>query len=1086
MPFLIFNLGILDGKLNPFSTITKPPNSRLNSIQNLLNEGFVICTLSLSASFLDALTPAVAQIVPDGSLGNEASVVVPNVEINGIPSERIDGGAIRGANLFHSFGEFNIPEARGAYFSNPNGIINILTRVTGTNRSNIFDTLGVLGNANLFLINPNGIIFGPNARLDLRGSFLAASASGIAFDGFEFSTVNPQAPPLLTVNIPIGLRFRENPGNIVVTGPGHNLGIDPQTGTFDYRNRPVGLQVDTNQTLALVGGEVVLTGGNLTASGGRIELGSLAGSGLVNLTPFDRGWALDYTGVSNFGDIRLAPVASVTTRGESGGAIGVQGRRVAIANSSIIDSSTLGAGSGGNLTIRATEAIELSGSIPGTPISSFMLAQVQPGATGTGGDITIETQLLRLTDGGQISAVTFGRGNGGDLNVIATEVELRGTSANGQAPSGLFTSVSPTGIGRGGNLTVNTQRLLAEGGAQILTTTLGQGDAGSLTVQAQTIELVGTAANGQIRSGLFADVGSTGVGNGGNLRLETQSLLLADGARVGAGIFGRGNGGDLNVIATEVELRGTSANGQLPSGLFTSVSPIGIGRAGNLTVNTQRLLVTGGAAIFSSTGGQGNAGTLTVLAETVELSGSSANGRIPSALSTGVAPTGIGDGNALLIETQRLRVTDGARIVSGTSGRGNSGNLTIRAEDIEVRGTRANGLFSSGLFSTVEATGIGKGGILTIETNRLQVTDGAKVEVSTIGQGDAGNLIVRATESIELSGATDGARFASGLYGTVIALPEFGIQGRGKGGTLSITTPRLQIENGARIAVSDQSGVEGAGDMTIDADTIRLNNGAIIEANTLGQINGSITLNARDIQLRRNSRIITNAGANATGGNININSDILLAFRGENSDITANAQGGRGGRIEINVPNIFGISALTREQLAALLPPESILDPTQLFSSDITAISQAGSQLSGQVIFSTSGINPAQGLVELPQNVVDSAALIAANPCVTGATSQFIVTGRGGLPASPANSLSDDSVRVSWSDLPQEQQGRSIVGAGFTNNLTTRTDNLTKPALTPAQGWAIDDKGEVTLVGYNPGDAASSRHPHPQTICPPR
>ncbi|MFY7804691.1 MAG: filamentous hemagglutinin N-terminal domain-containing protein, partial [Limnoraphis robusta] len=128
-----------------------------------------------------SLTPltTVAQIVPDNSLGNENSVVTPNVNIRGINSNRIDGGAVRGGNLFHSFQEFNIREGRGAYFSNPDNIINILTRVTGGNISEILGTLGVLGNANLFLINPNGIVFGPNARLDVGGSFFATTADGI-------------------------------------------------------------------------------------------------------------------------------------------------------------------------------------------------------------------------------------------------------------------------------------------------------------------------------------------------------------------------------------------------------------------------------------------------------------------------------------------------------------------------------------------------------------------------------------------------------------------------------------------------------------------------------------------------------------------------------------------------------------------------------------------------------------------------------------------------------------------------------------------------------------------------------------------
>ena len=150
-----------------------------------------------------------AQIIPDNTLGPESSRTVPET-LNNLPSDRITGGAIRGVNLFHSFGEFNIGEGRGAYFDNPNGITNIFTRVTGGNQSNILGTLGVLGNANLFLINPKGIVFGPQARIDVRGSFLASTADSIVFkNGVEFSSANPQGAPLLTVNIPVGLRFRE-------------------------------------------------------------------------------------------------------------------------------------------------------------------------------------------------------------------------------------------------------------------------------------------------------------------------------------------------------------------------------------------------------------------------------------------------------------------------------------------------------------------------------------------------------------------------------------------------------------------------------------------------------------------------------------------------------------------------------------------------------------------------------------------------------------------------------------------------------------------------------------------------------------
>lgn len=160
---------------------------------------------------------AIAQIVPDSTLGAERSIVTPNVNIKDVPSDLINGGATRGANLFHSFQEFNIREGRGAYFSNPTGVENIFSRVTGGNPSNILGRLGVLGNANLFFLNPNGIIFGANASLDIPGSFLGSTANSFNFpDGSQFSATNPAAAPLLSVSVPLGVQYNNQPSAIVL------------------------------------------------------------------------------------------------------------------------------------------------------------------------------------------------------------------------------------------------------------------------------------------------------------------------------------------------------------------------------------------------------------------------------------------------------------------------------------------------------------------------------------------------------------------------------------------------------------------------------------------------------------------------------------------------------------------------------------------------------------------------------------------------------------------------------------------------------------------------------------------------------
>ncbi len=229
-----------------------------------------------------------------------------------MPSDRIEGGATRGSSLFHSFGSFNIGEGRGAYFANPSGITNIFSRVTGGYPSNILGSLGVLGNANLFLINPKGIVFGPNARLDVRGSFLASTADSIVFNnGGEFSSANPQGSPLLTVNIPVGLRFRENPGAIVNSSS--------VTQVIEGRTLPVGLAVTPGQTLALVGGDIIFNNGFASAVSGNIQLSSVASPDLVSLNITPIGLGLDYRNVANFGKIELSGLSAVTASGPGEG-----------------------------------------------------------------------------------------------------------------------------------------------------------------------------------------------------------------------------------------------------------------------------------------------------------------------------------------------------------------------------------------------------------------------------------------------------------------------------------------------------------------------------------------------------------------------------------------------------------------------------------------------------------------------------------------------------------------------------------------------------------------------------------------------
>ena len=308
--------------------------------------------------------PVSAQVIPDNSLGSENSVVTPNVTVKDALADLIEGGAIRGNNLFHSFSEFNVNDGAAVYFANPDSITNILTRVTGNNLSEIFGTVGVDGTANLFLLNPNGIVFGENAALDVSGSFLATTADSYIFEnGFEYSASNPNTPPLLTFDIPIGIQMGTNSAAIEVRGVEKEFPLDEQFSVIT-EDRPIGLEVDSDSTLALVGGEINLIQGDLTTFGGKVELGAVGESETVWLDYTDDNFSLDYREVARFQDINLTQRASIDVTGSGAGNIRLKGNNISLLDGSVILANTTGTENGGEVNLVAENKIVIRGQDP--------------------------------------------------------------------------------------------------------------------------------------------------------------------------------------------------------------------------------------------------------------------------------------------------------------------------------------------------------------------------------------------------------------------------------------------------------------------------------------------------------------------------------------------------------------------------------------------------------------------------------------------------------------------------------------------------------------------------------------------------
>jgi filamentous hemagglutinin family protein len=956
---------------------------------------------SLFLFWLTTTSPTPAQIVPDTTLPTPSIVTPPNANLS-----IITGGTQVGSNLFHSFREFSIPTGGEAYFNNVSEIQNIISRVTGGLISNIDGSIRANGTANLFLINPNGIIFGPKASLNIGGSMLASTASSLIFPGgIQFSATTPQATPLLTVSVPIGLQFGPKTGN-----------IQNQSQAIDDDENVVGLQVQPGKTLALLGGNVSIDGGTVSAPGGRVELGGVAEAGTVGLFVDGDTLRLSFPDSLARADVSLSNGAFVDASGEGGGDIQVQGRHVTLTDGSQIVATTQGAKPGGTLLVRASDSLELSG-----------------------------------------------------------------TSADGEFPSGLFSTVDPMATGAGGNVTLDTARLIVGNGAQVQVSTEGIGAAGNLAVRASdSVELIGSAANGTYRSGLFARVEEKATGTGGNLTIDTRKLIVRDGAQVSTSTLGQGQGGNLTVRATDlVEVSGLSADRKIGSRLLATVQPGATGDGGNLTIETGKLLVRDGAQVSTDTFGQGNAGDLTVRTPDVEVLGYGIldDGSVfQSSLLASAREGATGTGGNLTIKANRLSVKDGAQVSVTTFSefsQARAGNLTVRASDVELAGvaispngqilTNDRGLsFPSGLFAGTDPGSTAPGGTLRIETDRLRLRDGAIAQTSTLGAGDAGDLIIQASKSVELVGNLTDNRYPTNLQavsGGIPGVPGF-VEATGKGGNLTVQTGELIVRDGALVAVSSlnpTSAAKGAGNLEITAQTIRLDNKGQLTAATASGNGGNISLNVQDLLLlRRNSEISTTAGiagAGGNGGNITIDAKngFIVAIPSENSDITANAFTGNGGNVQITAQSVFGT------QYQKVQTPQS----------DITASSRFG--LDGAVVINTPDVDPSRGLTALPTDVVDASGLIASGCGTPGrvAKSAFIVTGRGGLPENPSTPLSSDRV---WEDMrPVVQQAQNPSSRAVDTQATTPT----KAQMVEAQGWVINRDGKVVLIAQAPTVTAS-------------
>lgn len=748
---------------------------------------------------------AVAEVVPDATLPQPS-----RVNRSG-RTTAITAGTRRGRNLFHSFREFSVDSGETASFRalDP-GIENIFARITGRNLSRIDGTLealqadGRISSANLFLINPNGIIFGRHAILRLGGSLIATTADRVNFaDGSQFSAVRPQASPLLTVSVPTGLQFGRNPGPIVnrAATPLLNQAGNPIVDALGYDVS--GLMGGTNQTFALVGNGITFNSGKVLVDSGRIEIGSVGSNSQVTLTPIASGWDFGYENVENFADVRLlGGGALIDGTGSVGSTIQIQSRQLVLQDLSVIFSASANANQpGGAIEITTTDSIVAE---------QRSRISTETYGFGRGGNIIVSTPRLNILTGGQVGSFTYSAGQGGDVRITAprsitvADLALEVDSSSPVSPLSLIYAQTD-GPGNSGNVSLETDQLQVRSGGQISTNTLGTGDAGNLKLRADQVELTGIAlsADGRplfsngliIPGGLFTGTNRGSSGNGGRLTIETRQLSLRDGAILQATTYGSGDAGRINIQATDaIEVSGTSEPGNLPARIAATSGGIqefstrrsrqATGRGGNLNITTDTLTIEdGGIVTVNSLNPQAiGAGTIRIEANRISLdnrgqlnaqteSGDDAGIRLEGvdlltlrrnsniSTSAGLLSNG-GDGGDINIDANLILDAPAENSdINADAGKGSGGRIDIAAQGILGIAERDQRTLQSDITATSES---GVDGEINISTPTVDPTRGIVELPNTIV--DASQLIAQ--------GCRAGSRVAD-------ELGEFVITGRG-------------------------------------------------------------------------------------------------------------------------------------------------------------------------------------------------------------------------------------------------------------------------------------------------------------------
>ncbi len=626
---------------------------------------FSVGVIGFAALFAPQST--LAQVVLDRTFSSKVTLSSDSTQF------LITGGTAANRNLFHSFDRFSLNPGQTAIFAPDSTIANIITRVTGNTLSKIDGTIAVQGNANLFLINPNGIAFGNHAALAINGSFFATTAPGLQFADGSILTANPSKPPLLTISAPIG-----------VTGVGEapitNLG-----------------NLSAGKDLSIVAGQVSSSG--QFNAGNRISINA-------NTLTLDHGTIAANGGIAlNVQDaiaLKSSRIDSVVNSNADSGDINVQARSLTLQDGATINTAIRpnAQGKAGNINLEIQDQVNINGEsrANGMITPSGITSVIDPNGQGIGGNITLNVGSLQMAGGSNILTVLSGLGRSGSIVIQAKDdVRIEGW---GNLPTKVESLVTAEGAGTGGNIRVVAGTISISNRAKINALTLGQAAGGNIDLNARdriTVEGTGEILSWlPLVSSLFLNPNLRIEGNvikGLEQRLSPKALINASASQTGVLLssFTSFKSGNLSLTSPKIALTHQA---------LLATNNWGIGDSKGLKVTASEQLILKDSFLFASTlfGKGANIGISTPrlkLDQGVVISGTA---------------QGVG-GNITLNVPELLLLRFGSQIAARGFNNANSGNININGNLIVAKPSEESNIIANAVR--------GRGGNIQINAQSL-------------------------------------------------------------------------------------------------------------------------------------------------------------------------------------------------------------------------------------------------------------------------------------------------------------------------------------------------------------------------------